>query len=477
MTKSQQTFFFYDLETTGLSPRFDRIMQFAGQRTDLNFQPIGDPINLLVKLSEDILPSPIAISVTGITPQQTLRDGITEAELAKILQTTVFTPGTIAVGYNNIRFDDEFLRNFFWRNFYDPYEWHWSENRSRWDLLDVVRMIRALRPEGINWPFTVKNGVKVPTNTLELLTAKNKLEHLKAHDAMSDVTGLIEVTKLLKTKQPKIFDYLLENRGKKAIQKLVNLEDPKPFVYTSGRYDAEHQKTTVAFPIAPGKNPGTILVYDLSRDIADYQTWQGTDFQQALLSKYQQKDPENPKTLPVKELNFGRCPAVAPLGVLNADCQERLDLPLAKIQQNLQKLKSNQAILDKIINIWREKPDFEPAKDVEGQLYDSFTPDADKPRVAKIPTLTPEELADFHPEFTDERLPELLFRYKARNFPQSLSESEQQKWQAHRAEKFAAQIKTYLKDLQNLEKSHADPFLLQELQLWAESIYPEETES
>ena len=118
-----QTFFFYDLETSGLNPRQDRIMQFAGQRTTLDFEPIGEPYNILVKLNDDTLPSPDALMVTGITPQQTQAEGYTEAEFARILVNEVFTEDTIVVGFNNIRFDDEFIRALFWRTFNDPYEW------------------------------------------------------------------------------------------------------------------------------------------------------------------------------------------------------------------------------------------------------------------------------------------------------------------------------------------------------------------
>ena len=139
-----KTFFFYDLETSGLNPRQDRIMQFAGQRTTLELEPIGEPYNILVKLNDDTLPNPDALMVTGITPQSTQADGYTEAEFAKLLMDEIFTEDTITVGFNNIRFDDEFIRAFFWRNFYDPYEWCWRDGRSRWDMLDVVRMTRAL---------------------------------------------------------------------------------------------------------------------------------------------------------------------------------------------------------------------------------------------------------------------------------------------------------------------------------------------
>ena len=260
-----KTFFFYDLETSGLYAREDRIMQFAGQRTSLELEPIGEPVNVLVKMTDDALPSPFAIQVTGITPQMTLMDGISEAEFCKYVTEEVFTPETVVVGYNTVRFDDEFMRATMWRNFYDPYEWEWKDGRSRWDMLDVVRLTRALRPEGINWPFTEE---RKPTNRLELLTKLNGLSHEHAHDALSDVYATIAVAKLIREKQPKLFEYLFKMRGKNDVKKLVNLEDKKPFVYASGRYSSEHNKTTIVFPLTSGRN-GNVLVYDLRHSFKD----------------------------------------------------------------------------------------------------------------------------------------------------------------------------------------------------------------
>ncbi|MEK9195771.1 MAG: exodeoxyribonuclease I, partial [Patescibacteria group bacterium] len=226
MTK---TLLFYDLETSGFNPREDKIMQFAGQRTDMDLNPVGEPINYYIKMTEDSLPSIDAVLLTGITPQKTLEDGITEAEFVKIFDAQISQPGTTFVGFNSIRFDDEFMRFFLYRNFYDAYEWQWKNNQSRWDLLDLVRMTRALRPEGIEWPVD-EEGKSI--NKLELLTKANKLSHDSAHDAMSDVTGTIMLAKLIKSKQGKLFDYLLEMRDKKKVQEFLTKNNT--FVYCSG---------------------------------------------------------------------------------------------------------------------------------------------------------------------------------------------------------------------------------------------------
>ena len=453
----KQTFFFYDLETSGLSPREDRIMQFAGQRTDFDLNPIGDPVNLLIKMGNDTLPSPGAIMVTKITPQSTLADGLSEAEFCRYVQSEIFTPSTITLGFNNIRFDDEFMRHLFWRNFYDSYEWEWSENRSRWDILDVVRLTRALRPEGINWPFR-EDGE--PTNRLELLTKLNNIEHEHAHDALADVFATIAVAKLIKEKQPSLFKFLFVNRDKKSLKSNFNLESRKPFVYASGRYSSAFNNTTVVIPFAPGRN-GNILVFDLRYNLDE------------LL-----KEPDIPnrdKFYPVvKELAYNKCPAVAPLGVLGqADGWEKIKLSQEIIEKNLKSLNSHPEFAQKMYDKLKSRPEFPPAVDAESALYDSFIPDGDKIRCNAVRNADANDLADFHPNFIDERLPELLLHYKAKNFPTSLDASEEQKWEEYRLARLKRQEPNFLKQLDSLKSSHADPYIIDELSLWYQSLAPE----
>ena len=466
MTK---TFFFYDLETSGLSARSDRVMQFAGQRTGMDLKPVGEPVNVLVRLNDDTLPSPDAIMVTGITPQQTVQDGHTEAEFAKILAEQIFIPDTIAVGFNNIHFDDEFVRHLFWRNFYDPYEWTWKDGRSRWDLLDVVRMTRALRPEGIEWP--VVDGK--PVNKLELIAAANGMVHTKAHDALSDVEALIQVTQLIKTKQPHLYGYLLNMRDKSKVQKLVNLDDKKPFVYSSGRYSAEFDRTTVAFPLTSGRNKN-VVVYDLRHDPTDFISLSPEELKKRMYATYEERKKDGYVAIPVKELQYNRAPAVAPLGVLmQNDGWDRLKLDLEVIEKHSKLLLGAPHFAENIRSLYESRPEFTKSKDAEEQLYDSFVSDRDRLRIETVRNATERELADFHPEFTDDRLPDLLVRYKARSFPGTLNEGELAQWEQWRSARLQAQLPGYVSALQRLSTTVTDDnkqFLLQELQLWAESI-------
>lgn len=419
------TFYFFDLETSGFRAREDRIMQFAGQRTDLELKPIGKPDNILVKLSEDILPQPEAVLVHGITPQKAKAEGISEAELAKYLTNQVFTPDTIAVGYNNIRFDNEFIRFLFWRNFHDAYEWTWKNGCSTWDLLDVVRMTRALRPDGIKWPFAPDGK---PSNKLELLASVNKLGHTNAHDALSDVQALIELAQLIKAKQPKLFDYLLARRGKNRVAPIV--ASGKPFIYTSGRYPSEWEKTTIAVSIAAHPDRGAAFVYDLRIDPDELKD--ATPDQ--LAERWQDRGPDVPY-FPIKQLNFNKCPAVvADLRVLDKDSQKRLGLHMEIIENHFKKLQKQEDLGDRMV---RAMELIDKARQVEmgidemrvdGALYDKFVSDSDRTQMRVVRAADEQGLADLGLDFADERLNLLLPLYKARNFPNSLNAEEKAWW-------------------------------------------------
>ena len=508
-------------------------MQFAGQRTDQDLNPIGEPVNLLVKLTNDTLPSPGAIMVTKITPQQTQADGLTEAEFCRYVSDKIFTENTCAVGYNSVRFDDEFMRHTFWRNFFDPYEWQWKDGRSRWDLLDVVRLTRALRPEGIIWPtqeITVENKERpseqskqpadskpatssasstktltVETNRLELITKLNNIAHTHAHDALYDVEALISVTKLIKKKQPKLYDFLYKMRDKKQVAKLVNLDNKQPFVYACGRYSGQHHKTTVAFPLTAGRN-GNVLVFDLRYNLDEELAKRHTATEpSAALSDYQSsKSSDSPKGFfpIVKELCLNKCPAIAPLNVLNAETTEnfadkhqspltqtgweRIGLTSEQVEQNLKSLLAHPEFAEQQREAYENRPAFPPASDPEAALYDAFLSDHDRIICNAVRNADASRLADFHPEFSDERLPELLLHYKAKNFPTSLAEAEQPEWESYRLARLNRQLPSFTKQMQDFQNLLAsgvtetsrgqkiDPFILEELSLWYQSLQPDD---
>lgn len=477
------SFYFYDLETSGINPRSSRIMQFAGQRTNLNLEPVGVPDNFLIKLTPDILPDPEAVLITGITPQQTLADGISEAEFLQHFHKNIALPGSVFTGFNSIRFDDEFMRYLNYRNFYDAYEWQWQDSKNRWDMLDVARMTRALRPDGIVWPFASDGK---PSNRLELLASVNKFSHEQVHDALSDVKATIALAKLVKQKQPQLFDYLFKLRDKHEVEKLVT--KPEPFVYTSGRYGGQFENTTVAVTVANHPTQkGSVFVYDLRFDPTVYAGKKPAELAE-LLAKYHTPDDE--EFLPVKQLQYNHCPAVAPLSVLDKSSQARLKINLSKIQKNakaLLALSDFSGHLQQAIAINEKQKQASlvvDIKDVDSQLYDGFFGDNDQQLMQTVRAADANNLADLHPQFNDPRLDKLLLLYKARQFPKCLSADEQHQWQNYLNDKLSAGDKqselaryfvriTELAGKDNLSPSQE--FLLEELKLYGESIMPYET--
>ena len=469
-----KTYFFYDLETSGFNPRNDRIMQFAGQRTDMELKPVGEPFNILIRLSEDVVPSPDAVLVTGITPQKTIAEGVTEAEFMQIFTKNVSTPDTIFVGYNTVRFDDEFMRFIHYRNFYDAYEWQWKDGRSRWDLLDVVRMTRALRPEGIEWPF---DGSGKPTNRLELLASSNKIKHDNAHDALSDVNATIAVARLIKTKQPKLFEYLSDMRDKKKVIEFVKKN--KMFVYSSGKYAGEYEKTALVAHVTDHPDRQGALVYDLRYDPTPFLAMDAHQIAKAWKYDKERKQIQ----LPVKTLRFNRCPAVAPLGVLDTKSKKRLSIDVQKSEKHLKLLQSNNEFTSnllkalKLMDKQRQETWLEDESTVDTKLYDGFFGENDKTKMSTVRAASVEELKNFPAEFNDKRLQALLPLYKARNYPISLTNEERNFWENFKTQQLTSGKKPLLQayfdrieELKDQKISKEKQFLLEELQLYGESL-------
>lgn len=466
------SFFFYDLETSGLDPKTQRIMQFAGQRTTMDLEPVGEPINVLVKLPDDVVPSPGAALITGLTPQQTQADGLSEPDFLRLLFTDVFTPGTIVTGFNNVRFDDPYLRYTLYRNFYDPYAWAWQDGRSRWDLLDVVRMTRALRPEGIEWPIDANGD---PVNKLEALAAANGLEHIKAHDAMSDVVALIAVARLIRQHQPKLYDYLLRLRAKREVETVVAAPAGEPFAYTSAMYGRSNQFTTAAVAVgAPAGRSGCYYVYDLRHDPTPYAGLSPDELRERLFTSGAELQRRGLERLPVKELNVTHCPAVAPLATL-VPVAERLGIDLAAVRRHHTDLMAGD-LPARIVAAYAGREAPAQGGDADGALYDGFLNDDDRAAADTVRAATADQLAGLQPAFADARLPELWLRYKGRHFPNTLSPEDHPRWEAYRRQRIESAIPEFVAEFNQLaaapDITPAKQLVLEDLRLWVESIYP-----
>ena len=412
----------YDYETTGIHPRSDRPLQVAGIRTDLDLNEIGPPVNLYCQPSDDILPHPAACMITGITPGQLAEKGLAEADFMTRVHAELAAPGTCGAGYNTLRFDDEMTRYSLYRNFFDPYAREWQGGNSRWDLIDVLRTAYALRPDGIVWP---EQDGRV-TLKLERLTAANGIDHGQAHEALADVRATIALARLVREKQPKLYDWLFQLRSKQRVMDQIRLL--QPMVHISGRFSAERHYLGVVLPLAwHPRNRNALIVCDLGLDPQGLLDLDAETLRQRLYTRRDELA-EGELPVPLKLVHINRCPVVAPLSVLRAQDQQRLNLDMGEYQARALRLTDAQELWrDKLPAIYAEE-DFAATADPEQQLYDGFIGDRDRRLCEQVRAAEPAQLARQQWPFDDHRLPELLFRYRARNFAYTLDDEEQQRW-------------------------------------------------
>ncbi len=439
MQTQQASFYWHDYETWGLAPALDRPSQFAGIRTDLNFNIIGQADMFYCQLSGDYLPDPETVVITGISPKKTQTEGVPEFQFAGRINQQFSQANTCVVGYNNIRFDDEFSRNIFYRNFYDPYEYSWKNGNSRWDIIDLVRATYALRPEGIHWP---KNEQGQPSFRLELLTEANGISHEQAHDATSDVYATIAIARLIKEKVPRLFKYYFDLRNKNKVKLLINCELMQALVHVSGMFGAIKGNISLVAPILwHPVNTNAVVVVDLSQNISPLLDLSSDEITERLYTKRDQLNGKLP--IPLKLVHINKCPFLATEKTLLPENAERLGIDRKVCQQNLKTLKNSSKVIDVIKQVYQQERTFDNKGNVDTMIYDGFFSHKDKIVFEKIRSLSAEKLATEKFTVSDKRFTELFFRYRARNFPQSLSTAEQDKWLKYRQTIFGGNMSDY----------------------------------
>lgn len=426
---SQPTILWHDYETWGADTRRDRPAQFAAIRTDLDLNIIGEPIELYCELANDYLPAPQACFVTGLTPQKVNRLGMPETQFIAKINDIFSQPNTTVAGYNNIRFDDEITRQTLYRNFQDPYAREWQNGCSRWDIIDLVRTCYALRPEGIEWPL---NDEGIVSFRLELLTAANNIAHEGAHDAISDVIATIEMAKLIKTKQPKLFDYVFNLRRKAQVSKLFDLINFMPLVHISSKIPAASGCSTYIAPVAyHPTNKNAMICLNLNMDLTPLLELTP----QEIVERMYTKRSELGDVLPIglKLIHVNKCPVIAPAKTLTKDAADKHGINRALCRKNLDLLLANPQLRETVTQVYQMPNDHPDETNPDLMLYSGgFFSHHDKNAMERLLQTPPEQLPALEFNFEDKRLDEMLFRYRARNYPLTLSASEQQRWNDYR---------------------------------------------
>ena len=472
-----ETFYWHDYETWGAAPARDRPCQFAGLRTDADLNPVGEPLVLFSRPADDLLPQQDACLVTGISPQRAAREGVPEAELAVAIRAELAVPGTCGVGYNSIRFDDEVTRYLFYRNLLDPYAHAWRDGNTRWDLIDALRLAHALRPDGIQWP---EREPGVTSFRLEDLTAANEVPHAGAHDALADVRATIAMARLLKRAQPRLLDYALTLRKADVVRE--RLERDEPVLHISQRYPASFGCIApVAVVGTAAHNPKQRYVFDLREDPALLLDLSEDELRTRLFTPVDEL-PDGAGRIPLKGLKINACPVIAPMGTLTAAAAERWSIDRDRVLAHAATVAAHRDRIGKKVQAVFEAHERPAPSDPELMLYSGgFFSDADRRRMERLHGLSPQELADEQPRFEDQRLPTLLFRMRARSWPETLTEAEREDWDAWRFERLtdpdaggSITIDGYEQHLADLREAHAgDPAtlaLLDELARWGEQV-------
>jgi exodeoxyribonuclease-1 len=478
---SPKSFYWHDYETFGRDPRWCRPSQFAGIRTDAELNVIGDPLVMYCQPGTDVLPEPEACMITGITPQLCLEKGEPEYRFAAKIFEEFIQPGTCAVGYNSIRFDDEFSRYLFYRNFYDPYEREWRNGNSRWDLIDVVRMTRALRPEGLNWPDYEDGPMKGrPCFKLEELTKANGIGHESAHDALSDVMATIGLAKLVREHQPRLFDYALSLRNKKEVATHIDLQGHQPFLHVSAMLGWEQGFTSLMMPVcAHPTNSNGMICFDLRQDPQALLDCSEDELRERIFTR-QAELPEGVERVAIKTVHLNKSPMVATPALLDAATAERLGIDVAQCLGNREvMLPVIKQVAGKVSGAMQTEFS-NPVADPEFRLYDGFLSNADKGSAEQVRQLSGEDLAAAGFSFEDTRMSELLFRYRARNFPETLTGEEMLLWDEFREHRLSEIIcdgyldldafHSRIYELEQTEISEGQRQLLYSLSVWADQI-------
>ena len=473
-----ESFLFYDLETFGQDPRRTRIAQFAAVRTDANLKIIDEPVSFYVKPADDLLPSPVATLITGITPQHALAEGVSEAEAFARINELMSKPQTCTLGYNTLRFDDEFVRYGLFRNFHDPYEREWRSGNSRWDLLDMLRLVHALRPDGINWP-TREDGAT--SFKLEHLALANDVRQGDAHEALSDVHATIGMARRFREAQPRMWDYALRLRDKRYVGSLLDVVAMEPVLHISMRYPASRLCAAPVLPLArhPHIN-NRVIVFDLEGDIEPLLELSVEEITARLYTRAADL-PEGQQRIPLKEVHLNKVPALVAWNHLREADFERLQIDPAAIEAKAEKLRElGPQLAEKARQVFaRERVNDGPV-DSDASLYDGFLAEGDKGLLSKVRTAPPEALAELEQRFRDPRLPELLFRYRARNHPQTLDATARSRWDAYRQQRFTTPgmaeqtLPEYIAQIAQLREEHKDNpdslALLDALDQWRHSL-------
>lgn len=469
------TFYWHDYETTGPNARLDRPSQFAGIRTDLNLNEMGEATLFYCRPALDLLPHPHACVLTGISPQKAQAEGLSETDFADRILQELSTPGTCGVGYNSIRFDDEVSRHLFYRTFKPVYDREWQNGNSRWDTLGLMRLAWALRPSVLKWPIH-EDGT--PSFRLEDLGDLNGVRQGLAHDALSDVRCTISLARKVKEGAPDLFEALFTGRNKKSQTGLVeqSIATKTPLLHAASFYGNTSGCVGLVMPLFfHPTRPQVAVLLNLQGEVDDI-----LDLSEAELEeRFGKKLEEGDERLPIQLVPMNRASALLSANWLKGvDCKRvGFDIQHAAIQSR--KVQAHPEFLARFSRVLAAISHQQDAQapalvDIDLALYDGFPTDSQSRQIVQVGTTSPDQLSSI--SFDDKKYDALLFRYRARNFPETLNEIEEQIWRVHCKKRLLSDsgpgltFDEFEREIEVEKMAGASPKMLEDLKEWGDFV-------
>jgi len=417
-------FFWYDFETQGLDARRDRPVLFSGLQTDGYLRQTAPLVEIYCRPTPDTLPSVEACMVHGISPQMAQGLGVTEHEFATETHRWVAQGNTCVVGYNAERFDHIMMRFLFYRNLIDPYAWHWRDGNFKWDVIDLMRAVYVFHPQSLEWQYMEEDGRRCPSFRLADLSTVNGISHWAPHRAPSDVQATLGMARLVYERCPELFAEYLGMADHRVVGDAV----AGTFLHVSARLQHRPGGGSILAPLHIDDRMGYIYAFDLSVD-PDPLLFRNSS--EHLLAS------DSQDSLALHWIKGKASPFVRHFDIEGAlspeqrSILERLDLDLQTLQRHHQILQKDPFFGSQIRDAFESRwPDIE--EDVDAALYGAFIPSEDRHILNYILQNTDNPGPHWEQAgFEDPRLPEFVFRFRARNFPESLSLRDKARWKYH----------------------------------------------
>lgn len=410
-------FAFFDLETTGTSPAFDHPLQFAAILTDAAFREV-ERVNLRCRLAPHVIPSPQALAVTGVRPNQLVDPELPNLfEFAQELTALVlrWSPA-IWTGFNSIRFDEEMLRQMFYQNLQPEIFATQFNGNTRFDIMTAVFAVFQRCPDLLNWPVDETGRVRFK---LDRLAPENGFEGHNAHDALGDVEATIHIARLIAERAPDLWAQLLANRDKRHVQAELDRFEPLELV---GRFGGGPPKAIMGCLCGyAAKNANQAYFFDLdSVDPQELTAASGADLVAAM-----EGEPR-----PLRSISINKVPILLP-PIMVTDEQRRRARVLAEAPELRQRLIAAMAAR------YPAAPDTAP-QHVEQQIFNGFYNWNDKARLKEFQGGDWPRRQEIVATFEDARLRQLGARLVAFHAPKLLSDSDRRRYIAWRRKRWNA---------------------------------------